>query len=152
MRLLILCTKNIINSIRLLSYYRQVRAAKLRKWWFDLRKREGNRFGARSIFWEIREPNSKHESVTQHSMQALEPREMGMKRQMRGSGREQKALYTHPRICTLGYPCGFLFQSLTTIIIILIVPNFVYNVDSMQLPRLVWKSNHIFFLLLDLLW
>lgn len=69
-----------INSIRLLSYYCQVRSAKLRKWWFYLRKREGSKFRAKSVLWEVRKTNYKHKNVTKHSMWTLEPREMGIRR------------------------------------------------------------------------
>lgn len=64
--LLILCTKNTINSIRLLSYYYQVSWAKLRKWWLYLR--EDNKFKARNTFWEVGKSNYKHKSMSQHSL------------------------------------------------------------------------------------
>lgn len=107
LRLLIFCTKNTINSIRLLSYYYQVRWAKLRKWWLYLR--EENKFRARNTFWEVRKSNYKHKSMTQHCLCTLVPGEICIGRNMHGSGREYGALYTHPKVYTLDYPCGFLF-------------------------------------------
>lgn len=59
--------KSKINSVRLLSYHYQVRSAQLRKWWSYLWKREGNKFGAGSTFWEVRMSTHKHKRVTQHS-------------------------------------------------------------------------------------
>lgn len=76
--------KNMINSTRLLSYYYQLRSAQLRKWRSFLRKREGNKFGTRSTFREV---NNRHKRVTQHSMRIREPREVGLRRQTRDSGR-----------------------------------------------------------------